>query len=365
MKPQPAVEILRAAIESGAAPGAVLVVGRSNEITLQVALGHLTYEADAAAVSPRTVYDLASLTKVIATTPLAMLLHDRELLDLDSTVSRYVPEFSGEEKDRVTVRDLLAHCGGLLWWTELYKQFEGQPPAKAKRGYIQAICDLPLDYPPRAKTVYSDLGFLLLGEVLERISGTALDVLAATELFAPLGMDETFYRPPAELLPRIAPTEYDDWRQRLVHGDVHDENAYGLAGVAPHAGLFSTARSLIPFAKLILNEGVHDGQRLISAEAVRLFAARANLVPGSSRALGWDTPCEGSSAGRLLSPSAFGHTGFTGTSLWIDPELDCFALLLTNRVHPTRENSLIGELRPALHDAVVRSFAGSSTTTRA
>jgi len=352
---RPAVDLLHEAIAARATPGAVLLAGSSREILLEQACGRLTYTDDAPPVTPSTIYDLASLTKVLVTTPLAMLLWERGLLDLKSPVCNQLPEFSGGGKEQVRIQDLLAHCGGLLWWTELYKQCEGLSAAEAKRSYLQAICELPLDYPPRTKAVYSDLGFLLLGEILERVAGTSLDALAAQEIFAPLGMDETCYRPPVALRPRIAPTEHDAWRGRVVHGEVHDENAFGLDGVAPHAGLFSTARSLAPFARVFLNQGTHGGQRRLSPETIRLFTTRANLVPGSSRTLGWDTPGEGSSAGRCLSPSAFGHTGFTGTSLWIDPERDLFVVLLTNRVHPTRDNPAIADLRPALHDAVARA----------
>jgi CubicO group peptidase (beta-lactamase class C family) len=271
-------------------------------------------------------------------------------------MARYLPEFHGGEKDGVQVKDLLAHSGGLLWWTDLYKQHEGKKPLEAKRSYLATIFELPLDYPPRSKMVYSDLGILLLGEILERVGGKELEVLANEEIFTPLGMDETRYRPGASLLPRIAPTERDPWRGRMVQGEVHDENAHGLGGVAPHAGLFSTARSLARFAQMMLNGGAYRGRRLLNPETIALFTRRAELVAGSSRALGWDTPSEPSSAGAFFSASSYGHTGFTGTSLWIDPERELFAILLTNRVHPTRENPKITELRPAFHDAVQKAI---------
>jgi CubicO group peptidase (beta-lactamase class C family) len=286
-----------------------------------------------------------------------MILYERGLLDLDSPVRSYVPEFRGGRKDEVLVKDLLAHSGGLLWWTDFYKQFEGKPPEEARRGYLGKIYAMPLDYEPRSKMVYSDLGILLLGEILERITGKTLEAMAQEEIFEPLSMDETFYRPDPSLLKRIAPTEKDEWRGRVVHGDVHDENAYGLGGVAPHAGVFSTARSLARFAQMMLNGGAYGGKRILNAETIALFTRRANLVPGSSRALGWDTPSEPSAAGKLFSSSSYGHTGFTGTSLWIDPERELFAILLTNRVHPTRENRKIFELRPAFHDAVQRAVS--------
>ncbi len=349
-------DVVSRAIENGTAPGAVVLVARGGKIVLERAFGRMTYEKDAPKVALDTLYDIASLTKVVVTTTLAMILHERGLLDLESPLARYVPEFRGEGKDQVLVKDLLAHSGGLLWWTDLFRRFEGKAPEEAKRGYLSAIYEMPLDYPPRSKMVYSDLGILLLGEILERVTGRDLADLAEAEILGPLGMRDALYRPPASLRSRIAPTEVDSWRGRLVHGEVHDENAFGLGGVAPHAGLFSTARSLGAFAQMMLNGGAYGGRRLLRPQTIALFTRRANLVPGSSRALGWDTPSDPSSAGVLFSASSYGHTGFTGTSLWIDPERDLFAILLTNRVHPTRENPKIAELRPAFHDAVMEAI---------
>jgi CubicO group peptidase (beta-lactamase class C family) len=348
--------VVARAIESGTAPGAVVLVARRGKIVLERAFGRMTYEKDAPKVTPDTLYDIASLTKVVVTTTLAMILHERGLLDLESPVVRYVPEFHGEGKDHVLVKDLLAHSGGLLWWTDLFRKFEGKSREESKRGYLSTIYELPLDYPPRSKMVYSDLGILLLGEILERVTGKDLEDLANQEVLGPLGMNDAMYRPAASLRSRIAPTEIDSWRGRLVQGEVHDENAFGLGGVASHAGLFSTARSLGAFAQMMLNGGAYGGRRLLKPETIALFTRRANLVAGSSRALGWDTPSEPSSAGALFSASSYGHTGFTGTSLWIDPERDLFAILLTNRVHPTRENPKITELRPAFHDAVIEAM---------
>jgi len=351
-----AVDRVRKAIEDGATPGAVVLVARRGEIVVEEALGALSYDEDAERVRRDTMYDLASLTKVIVTTTLSMILYEREQLDLESPVTAYIPEFSGGEKETVLVKDLLAHSGGLLWWSELYKKFEGNTPEESRAGYIETICAMPLDYSPRSKTIYSDLGVLLLGEILERITGKPLDVLAKEELFEPLGMDETLFQPPASLRSRIAPTERDEWRGRIVHGEVHDENAYGLGGLAPHAGLFSTARSLAPFVQMILNGGAYNGHRIVNGATIELFTARAELVPDSSRAFGWDTPSGRSSSGKYFSEESFGHTGFTGTSIWIDPKRELFAILLTNRVHPTRENRKLYEVRPLFHDAVMQAI---------
>jgi CubicO group peptidase (beta-lactamase class C family) len=256
-------DVVARAIEERAAPGAVALVGRRGKIVLERAFGKLTYEKDAARVTTDTLYDLASLTKVVVTTTLAMILYERGLLDLESPVLRYVPEFAGEGKDRVLVKDLLAHSSGLLWWTDLFRKSEGKSRDEAKREYLASIYEMPLDYPPRSKMIYSDLGILLLGEILERVTGRDLEEIGRTEVLDPLGMNDAMYRPPDSLRSRIAPTEVDSWRGRLVHGEVHDENAFGLGGVAPHAGLFSTARDLAAFAQMMLNGGAYGGRRLL------------------------------------------------------------------------------------------------------
>ena len=346
-------DLLTALVETGATPGAVVVAGTHETVLAECAAGRLSYAADADQVTPGTIYDLASLTKVIVTTPLAMRLYEAGQLDLDASVSRYVPGIAGGARDRVTIADLLAHCGGLLWWTDLYRQARDLPTAEAVGFYLRRICELPLDYQPRTRTVYSDLGFILLGAVLEHVTGAPLDRLAKDEIFVPLGMHDIRYNPPAALRNRIAPTEDDPERGGVLTGLVHDENACGLGGVAPHAGLFATARSLVPFAQMWLAEGATGDGRVFDSATIRRFSRRAHLVDDSSRALGWDTQAAGSSCGHRFSPASYGHTGFTGTSLWIDPEQDLFVVLLSNRVHPTRDNTRLAELRPAFHDALV------------
>jgi CubicO group peptidase (beta-lactamase class C family) len=215
---------------------------------------------------------------------------------------------------------------------------------------------MDLVYPPGSQSVYSDLGVILLGEILERAAGRPLEDFVRERVFEPLGMHDTLFRPPASLAARIAPTEFDPWRGRMVRGEVHDENAFALGGAAPHAGLFGTAGDLSRFAQMLLSGGVLDDRRIVSRETVELFTRRAG-IPGSDRALGWDTrSAEGSSAGTFFSSRSFGHTGFTGTSIWIDPERNLFVILLTNRVYPTRENNLIRQARPAVADAVVRAI---------
>jgi CubicO group peptidase (beta-lactamase class C family) len=235
------------------------------------------------------------------------------------------------------------------WWAPLYKELSGQA------AYVKRIVSMDLKYEPGEKALYSDLGLILLGEILERVAGQSLDAFARERIFAPLGFKDTQYRPGKALLPRIAPTEVVAERGGLVHGVVHDENAMALGGVAPHAGLFGTAPELARFAQMMLNGGVYDHHRIVSRATIERFTGQIR-VPGSSRAYGWEKPTGDNSAGSFLSPSAFGHTGFTGTSIWIDPARKLFVILLTNRVHPTRENNQIRQVRKDVADAAVQAL---------
>lgn len=330
-------------------PGGVLVVGHDGALVNLRAFGRQTYDARSPAMEPSTLFDIASLTKVVATTTMAMILVDEGRLDINKPVSAFIPAFHGGAKDRVTVANLLTHSSGLDWWAPLYKDTQGQD------AFVRRIAAMDLAYEPGTKSLYSDLGLILLGEILERVSGQTLDAFARERIFEPLGMKDTMYRPPRTLLGRIAPTENEPSRGRVVHGEVHDENAFALGGIAPHAGIFSTAEDLSRFAQMLLNGGVYDHHRIVSRATLARFTKRAD-IPGSSRALGWDTPSENSSAGSLFSAQSFGHTGFTGTSMWLDPTRKLFVILLTNRVHPTRDNNLIRQVRPAVADAVVRGL---------
>jgi CubicO group peptidase (beta-lactamase class C family) len=354
--------VLEGAVAARAFPGAALAVGRRGAPPLLRAFGRLSYEPGAPEVATDTIYDLASLTKVVVTTTLAMVLVDEGALDLEDHVSAHVPAFAGPGKDRVSVRQLLAHSGGLSWWAPLYRELEGEAE------YVARIGAMDLAYEPGTRSVYSDLGVILVGRVIERVGGASLAALARDRVLAPLGMNDTGYLPGPQLLSRIAPTEVDPWRGRLLRGEVHDENAFALGGVAPHAGLFGTAPDLARVAQLLLDGGVWGGERLVSAATVELFTTRAG-VAGSTRALGWDTPTDESgarsstpgrpgysSAGSLFSARSFGHTGFTGTSMWMDPARELYVILLTNRVHPTRDNDRIREVRSRVADAAVRAL---------
>ena len=351
--------LLDSAVRAGAAPGAVLAVS-SHGIRFIYGTGRLALD-DPRRPDGNTVYDLASLTKVIATTTLAMQAVSEGRLDLDAPVQRYLPSFRGAAKDRVTVRHLLTHSSGLHADWPLWRVTPNPDSA------LRLVNGIGLDTLPGVRMVYSDLGAIVLGEVVERVLDGRLDRLATRRIFQPLGMTSTRFRPPESWLWRVAPTEYDTtWRRRIVRGEVHDEKAAWLRGVAGHAGLFGSASDLLSFGEWMLrsrNGGRADVRAVtvqppIRGDVVAEFTRRQNLVAGSSRALGWDTPSAGSSAGTRLSDASFGHTGFTGTSIWIDPSRELVIVLLSNRVHPTRDNPRVGPLRVAVADAVVRLLDG-------
>jgi CubicO group peptidase (beta-lactamase class C family) len=325
--------IIERAIASRAFPAATIEVGRRESVLWRAPFGTLTYEADAPAVTNDTVFDLASLTKVIATSTMAMRAIDAGRLSLDARVAGFLPDWRGADREAVTIADLLEHASGLTAYLPFFRDHEGRAE------FERAICTLPLEYAPRTQSIYSDLGFMLLGFILEDL-GFPLDRL---------DIDDPVFNPPKEWRERTAPTELDLWRGRLLQGEVHDENTWALGGIAGHAGLFGTARGVGAFAQRVL-----DGS-LARPETLARFVQKSS-VPKSSRALAWDTMLPTSSCGTLMSPRAIGHTGFTGTSLWIDPAQDLYVVLLTNRVHPTRENNAIQPVRRAVHDAVVRSL---------
>jgi CubicO group peptidase (beta-lactamase class C family) len=345
-----ATAYLDSAIADGAAPGAVLAVSVGGRH-----LYHATGVLGAGMPSTpdsSSVYDLASLTKVIGLTTAAMIAVDAGRLDLDARAVQFVPAFTGGGRDSVTIRQLLTHTSGLPAFRLLYRE-TGDPAAAL------ALADTTaLDTLPGARFVYSDLGAIVLTQAVQAALGERLDSLLARRVFEPLGMRDTRFHPPPEWLPRIAPTEQDPWRDRMIHGEVHDENASRLGGVSGHAGLFGSARDLLVFGDwlLALRAGRDSLPVAIDPAIVRLFTTRQNLPPGSSRALGWDTPSDQSSAGTLLSASSFGHTGFTGTSIWLDPDRDLVIVLLSNRVHPTRENGRWGPVRRNVADRVVRGL---------
>ena len=296
-----------------------------------------------------TLWDLASLTKVVGLTSGIMQLVDKGDISLDAPVQRYFPAWTGRNKERVTIRHLLTHTSGL----PAFKPYD--EITHSADSLARLMFSTQLDTVPGARMVYSDIGAYMLGRVLEQVSGETLDGYLRAHVFSPARMTETMYNPPASLLARIAPTEIDPRRGGLVRGKVHDERAYYLNGVSAHAGIFSSAHDLTRFAQMYLNNGVIDGVRVLPAAQIAAFTRRQV----ADRALGWQKPDGTNSAGHLMSPEAFGHTGFTGTSIWMDPTNDVFIILLTNRVNPTRANLKIGRVRVALADAVLSSLPRS------
>lgn len=332
--------VVRRGIWAGGYPGAAVIVGRKGAIVYEQGFGALAWGTTARPVAPdESIYDVASLTKVVGTTTAAMILYDRGKLDLDAKVQRYLPEFTGGKKGDVTVRMLLSHRSGLPAGRELWRK--AKTPAAAKR----LVLETRLAYTPGRMMIYSDLGADVLGWVVERAAGEPIDRFLKREVFTPLGMRNTMFRPADSLKYRIAPTEQHPPRGYPVRGEVHDENAFALGGVAGHAGLFSSARDLAVFAQMMLNGGQIGGVRVIADSTVRLFTEHVR----DARALGWEVGNGEHGAGQFLGRQAFGHTGYTGTSLWIDPEREMFVVLLTNRVHAARVR------RPAVVIADVRA----------
>jgi len=339
-----AVEIVQRGVDERAYPAAVVEVGARDGMTWRQAFGTLDYGPDSAVTQRDTIFDLASLTKVIATTSLMMRLVEREKLALSDRVADWIPEWRGHDRETVTLRSLLTHSSGLTAWLPFYRDHTGRTE------FQHAICSLPLEYRPDTQSIYSDLGFILLGFVIEDAGGRAFEA-QADELLKQVTSEPLLFNPQAALRASIAPTGQDVWRGRGLVGEVHDENCWALGGAAGHAGLFGTAEAVGDFARAVLGglEG-HDTQ-LASVTTIRAFVTRAD-TPGS-RALGWDTMLPTSSCGTKMSSSSFGHTGFTGTTLWIDPERGIYVVFLTNRVNPTRDNTAIQQIRPQLHDAIV------------
>ncbi len=355
--------VVEAGVASRAFPGGVLAVGRDGALVHLRAFGRLSYDADAAAVATDTMYDLASLTKVVVTTTLSMILVDEGKLDLDARVHAFFPAFSGPAKERVTVRQLLTHSGGLQWWAPLYKELQG------KAAYLERIVAMDLAYEPGAKSVYSDLGIVLLGDILERVGGAPFEKLARRRVFEPLGMKDARYRPPAELL-RADRAD----RERPLAGPgrprrgARRERPRPGRGGAPRGALRDRLRPRPPRRDA-------PRRRVVRGEADRLPCHRRALHGAGGRPRLLPRPRLGhahrrvgpraarragepgySSAGSLLSARSFGHTGFTGTSMWMDPERELYVILLTNRVHPTRENNAIREVRAQVADAAVRAL---------
>jgi CubicO group peptidase (beta-lactamase class C family) len=382
-----AFAILQEAMNHRAFPAASLAVTHQGSLVALKALGRLTYKAGApsfpsvakepalsmskepalslpkepalsmskggqGAADASTLFDLASLTKVVATAITAMLLYERGILDLDAPISAIVPEFTTDtakdpRRREVTVRMLLAHSSGLPAHEKFFLK------TRTRDELLQAAFTTPLAANPSTRAEYSDIGFIILGIALERLADESLDRISQREIFAPLAMTQTTFNPPLEIRATIPPTQDDQtFRKRIIQGEVQDENASVLGGTAAHAGLFSTAHDLAKFAHCMLN----GGRPILRPETIALFTRRESAPSGTTRALGWDTPSTPSQSGKYCSPQSFGHLGYTGASLWIDPARQISITLLTNRTWPDCSNQAIKQVRPKFHDAIIEAL---------
>jgi CubicO group peptidase (beta-lactamase class C family) len=350
---QRAFSVLQAGIAQRAFPGAAVGITHHGKLIAHKGLGHFTYEANSPAVLAETVYDLASVTKAVATTTACMILHERGQLKLEQPLAELLPEFAASlqnndpRRQQVTLRMLLAHSSGLPAYIKLFQT------AQSKAELLTQAFQVPLAADPGTRAEYSDIGFILLGEAIQKLSGQLLDQFCQSEIFAKLGLAHTIFNPPVNWKSLIPPTEDDHtFRHRLIQGEVNDENASVLGGVAGHAGCFSTAMDVSIFAHCMLL----GGTPLVSRQTHELFTRREDFPPGTSRTLGWDTPSQPSQSGKYFSSRAYGHLGYTGTSLWIDPDRQLSVTLLTNRTWPDRGSQSIKQIRPAFHDAVIEAI---------
>jgi CubicO group peptidase (beta-lactamase class C family) len=347
-----AFEVIQTAVAHRVFPAASIAVTHGGNLVALRAFGRFTFEPDSLQTSVTSIFDLASVSKVVATTTMAMILYQRGLLDLEVPAVAIVPEFTGSDPRRreVTLHMLLAHCSGLPAYEKLFLK------ANTREDLLAAAFTTPLTSDPGTKAEYSDIGFIVLGVALERVADETLDRFCQRELFGPLAMAHTAFNPPAAWRASIPPTADDrSFRNRIIQGEVQDENASVLGGLAGHAGVFATAQDVATFAHTMLQGGLP----LVSPETLALFTRREGAPSGTSRALGWDTPSSPSQSGKYFSASSFGHLGYTGTSLWIDPQRQLSVTLLTNRTWPDCSNQAIKEVRPRFHDAVVEALESS------
>lgn len=344
--------VVNNAIADSAFPGAVVLVARNGIIALEKAYGRFMYDPSSTPMTTDAMFDLASVTKVIATTSAVMRLYDEGKIHLDDPIVKYIPQFGQNGKEHITIYNLMVHNSGLPAWRKFYT-FCNDPQC-----VLDSVYATPLEYKTGDSTVYSDLGLITMGKLIEHVTGTTLDHYVDSVFFKPLGMANTMYNPPHSLLYRIVPTEVDSfWKKTYqpVHGRVHDENAATLGGVSGHAGLFSTAGDLVKILQMEMNGGVYNGTRYIERSTIKKFTSRQSSQ--STRGIGWDTRnVDGGFEGKYPSKKTFRHTGFTGTSVVVDPMNKIIVIFLTNRVYPTRANHKLFKVRPALHNAVYEAL---------
>ena len=364
-KNEPITRALQQGVDELVFPGAVLLVRRQGTIYYHHAVGFTSSLPSKVPTSLSTVYDLASLTKPLATATSLLCLVQEGRLALDQEIQSVLPELEGRPIGQATIRDLLCHRSGLPGWRPLYEKVilhDGKLPNEVgvegcRNIILEQIAQEQLEYQPRSKSIYSDLGFMLLGFAIEAVSRKSLNQYCAERIFTPLNVGALSYDNGVSSSSDIAPTEQGSWRGKMLQGEVHDENAFALGGTAGHAGLFGTAEAVSVMTKTWLDSYL-GRSTFLAQDLVRQFVSRPEKPSDSSWALGWDTPSSPSSSGSHFSSSAFGHLGFSGTSIWIDPEVELEVILLTNRVHPTRENNKIRQFRPMIHDVIYTEVVG-------
>tara|TARA_Y100001968_G_scaffold274240_1_gene267332 strand:- start:9166 stop:11982 length:2817 start_codon:yes stop_codon:yes gene_type:complete len=352
------LNLIQEAISDSIFPGAQIFISKGDRVLVNRGIGTLDYEADSEYVTKNTIYDVASLTKVLSTTPVSMKFIEKKRLNINYKLSDFYSQYNSPQKKDITIKNLLTHTSGLKGYIEYYKYKNFN-----RMKIIEDIVNQPLYYKPNSKTIYSDLGMILLFDIIEQVTGSTLDYLSNKYFYNPLGMKNTFFNPSKELINRIAPTEDDQYfRYQLLRGIVHDENAYLLGGVSGHAGLFSTAEDIGAYCKMLVNDGHYLGSRYFSKDIIKKFIKRQNITKGSDYGLGWDTPSQNgkSAAGDYFSDSSFGHMGFTGTSMWVDPEEEIIVVLLTNRVYPNRNKKNINKrmytFRREFHNSLMKEI---------
>ncbi len=356
------------AVSKGLFPGAVLLIHHRKQV-LHEAYGYASLVPQQTSMTQDTLFDLASLTKVVATTNAVMCLIADRQISLNDPVSRFIPDFLSQDKQGITLFHLLTHSSGLPDWQPFYREVSRLTQEQSgvrnivgsKSVLYELIHQEPLVYPIGSKSLYSDLGFILLGEIIEKVVQKSLDEFCKERIFTSLKMKDTFFLPlytehQMQIIKtrRIAATENCPWRGRVLCGEVHDENAHAMGGVAGHAGLFSTAQDLYTFLKALL-KSLQSQNGFFPQSMIKAFVTRQTRIPDTCWALGWTTPSEPSTSGQFFSAQSFGHLGFTGTSIWVDPDVDLIVILLTNRVHPSRENDQIRLFRPFIHDLIYQA----------
>jgi CubicO group peptidase (beta-lactamase class C family) len=360
---QKITKALQNALADGVFPGAVALVARQVKIVFFECVGYRSLVPERVPMARDTIFDLASPTKVMATIPAVMKLVDEGRIGLNDPLSKLIPSANLGDKGDLTLRLLLTHSAGLVDWTPFYERLRDHPLKERKRLLREWIIEEPFAYEPGKGSIYSDLGFMLLEWVIEEQTGESLAEFVQKNFYGPLGLKRTFFgggdgrHLQGVAKEEFAATEDCPWRKRVLQGEVHDDNAWTLGGYSGHAGLFSTAEEIYVIANMLREHYLGIRKDFFKPATVREFFRRQDIVKGSDWALGWDTRAlEGSSAGKCFSRDSVGHTGFTGTSIWMDLEKDVIAILLTNRVHPKRDNDKIKHFRPVFHDAVMEAL---------